>query len=157
MSATLSLSSSTYRPSLLAPHHRALSYPYPAVPVSGHPRAPQRPLGEKRRPAEGLYPVLGHSVGPVSHHDELRQSIASDRSRSQGTPADVPRWPVVAIILIETQEPRQEVVTNPAMSPRAFLVSFRTNFVERRQCEVQLPRMPPTFIDVSQAHILDDA
>src|ERR687898_3514932 len=30
MSAILSLSSSTYRPSLLAPHHRA-SYPYPTV------------------------------------------------------------------------------------------------------------------------------
>src|SRR5215213_11183887 len=41
MSATLSLSSSTYRPSLLAPHHRAQSYPYPAVPVSGHPRGSQ--------------------------------------------------------------------------------------------------------------------
>src|ERR671910_1494237 len=40
MSAILSLSSSTHRPSLLAPHHRA-SYPCPAVPVSGHPRGSQ--------------------------------------------------------------------------------------------------------------------
>jgi hypothetical protein len=40
MSAILSLSSSTYRPSLLAPHHRA-SYYCPAVPVSGHPRGSQ--------------------------------------------------------------------------------------------------------------------
>src|SRR5215210_3050224 len=53
MSATLSLSSSTYRPSLLAPHHRA-SYPCPAVPVSGYPRASQGrsmqdPASELRR------------------------------------------------------------------------------------------------------------
>src|ERR671932_149123 len=62
MSAILSLSSSTYRPSLLALHHRA-SYPYPAVPVSGHPRGSRE--SDMQNAGCGL-PRMRRSGSPVS-------------------------------------------------------------------------------------------